>query len=315
VVVPASIGGQPRTTLTAAEQQLLAGSTTTSRLNMSGAAAGLVGGRRGLFSSVRVGFDLLPVSWSVIAAQPSLLMVPLIVLLSSVIAVVGYVGAFGGVSGLVGPNDFVATLKVFPLVAFVCTASVVGQAVVTVAASDALDGRRDTLGAAWLTTAGQLPRLVAFGVVYAAERTVTSLLRNRSRLLGRLAADLVDRAWDFAVFLAIPVLLYEDLPVFRAVQRSGKLVASRWGTQFTARSVLNLALFVLMLPLMIIGVLVTLRSELLGVTFLIAALMGVVALSGALTGVLSAALYRYATTGAVAPGFREDEMWSVFSRR
>jgi hypothetical protein len=301
--------------LTAEEQQLLAAGMTTSRLNMSGGAAAPVGGRRGWFASVRVGFDLLPVCWSVIAAQPSLLVVPLIVLLSGVVAVVAYVGAFGGISGLVGPSDLVAALKVFPLVAFLTTASVVGQAVVTVAATDALDGRRDTLGAAWLAAAGQLPRLVAFGVVYAAERTVTAVVRSRSRLFGRLAADLADRAWDFAVFLAIPVLLYEDLPVFRAVQRSGKLVASRWGTQLTARSVLNLALFVLMLPLIVIGALLTLRSELLGVTFMIATLMAVVALSGALTGVLSAALYRYATTGAVAPGFRDDEMWSVFSRR
>jgi hypothetical protein len=44
-------------------------------------------------------------------------------------------------------------------------------------------------------------------------------------------------------------------------------------------------------------------------------LLGQTVIGAALTGVLSAALYRFATTGLVAPGFNEAEMWAVFSRR
>jgi Family of unknown function (DUF6159) len=313
---PAPTATGTATTLSPDEQQMLASSTAESWAHMQGSAPSyLVGGRMGFFGSIRVGFQLLPVCWSVLAEQPSLLVVPFIVLISGLIAIVGYTGAFGGVESLLGPNKYAATAKVFPIVAFVSVASVIGQAVIVAAATNTLEGRRSSIGAAWMTVAGQLPRLVLFGVVYAAERMVTSLLRGRRWSIGSFAANTIDRAWDFATFLTIPVLLYEDRPVFRAVARSGKLVATRWGVQLTARSVLNLAMFVLMLPLIIIGILLLTKSEILGVTFLVAAVMAVVALAGAMTGVLSAALYRFGTTGVVAPGFQAADMWAVFSRR
>jgi hypothetical protein len=268
--------------------------------------------------SIRVGFQLLPICWSVLIEQPSLLTVPLIALLAGGCAVFGYSDVFGSINidNLAGPDRYAAAIKLFPLVAVVLSISVIGQAVIVAAATNSLNGRRSSLGAAWTTAASQLPRLVLFGIVYAAERTITGILRGSRRSLGRLAADAIDRAWDFATFLAIPAMLYEDLPVFRAVERSGKLVAKRWGVQLTARSVLGLALFVLVLPLIIIGEVVLVAvSALLGTIIVVGAVVGMFAVSGALTGVLSAALYRFATTGAIAPGFREADMWAIFSRR
>jgi Family of unknown function (DUF6159) len=272
-------------------------------------------GRLGFMNSIRVGFQLLPVCWSALAQQPSLLLVPLIVAVAGGLAVIGYADAFGGLANLFGPNKYAAAIKVFPLLAVVMSISVVGQAVIVAAATNTLQGHRKPLGSAWLTAGMQLPRLVLFGVVYAGERTLTSLLRGRRWSLGTLAANTIDRAWDFATFLTIPVLLYEDLPVFAAVKRSGQLVAKRWGVQLTARAVLNTALFVVALPLIVVAVVVASQSAILGDVLLVVIIAGLVALSGALTAVLSAALYRFGTTGQVAPGFSESDMWAVFSHR
>jgi hypothetical protein len=272
-------------------------------------------GRLGFMNSIRVGFQLLPVCWSVLVQQPSLLVVPLVVLAASALSILGYAHAFGGVANLLGTSKYSAAIKVFPIDVVVMVMSVVGQAVIVAAATNTLAGRRASVGAAWLTAVSQLPRLAWFGVVYAAERTITSLLRGRRWSVGTLAANTIDRAWDFATFLAIPVLLYEDLPVFRAVARSGKLVAKRWGVQLTARSVLGFALFVVSFPLIVVGIALLTVSTVLGTVVLVVVLLGMFVMSGALTGVLSAALYRFATTGLVAPGFDEADMWAVFSRR
>jgi hypothetical protein len=140
------------------------------------------------------------------------------------------------------------------------------------------------------------------------------MLRGKRWSPGTLAANAIDRAWDFATFLTIPVLLYEDLPVFAAVKRSGTLVAKRWGVQLTARAALSAALFVLAIPVLVIGLLVAVYSAVLGVLVIVVAVAGMFAMSAALTGVLSAALYRFGTTGLVSAGFREADMWSVFSR-
>jgi hypothetical protein len=304
------------TDLSPDEQQMLASSTATSWANMTGKPSSYApSGRLGFMNSIRVGFQLLPVCWRVLVQQPSLLVVPVIVLIAGVLAVFGYADAFGGVTNLLGPNKYAAAVKVFPLAAFVSSMSVVGQAVIVAAATDELDGRRTSLGAAWLTAGSQLPRLVLFGILYAGERTITSLLRGRRWSLGTLAANTIDRAWDFATFLTIPVLLYEDLPVLRAVARSGKLVAQRWGVQLTARAVVHLAVFVVAFPLFVLAFVLATQSVVLGTALLVVVLLGMVAISGALTGVLSAALYRFGTTGQVAPGFREADMWAVFSRR
>lgn len=311
-----SPGGGGAISLSPDEQQLLAASTAESWSNLHGAPSSYSpSGRLGFMNSIRVGFQLLPVCWSVLAQQPNLLVVPLVVLIAGALSVFGYASAFGGVANLLDSSKYVTAAKVFPIEAFVMAISVVGQAVIVAAATDVLAGRRTSLGAAWVTALSQLPRLVWFGVVYAVERTITSMLRGRRWSAGTLAADAIDRAWDFATFLAIPVLLYEDLPVFRAVARSGKLVVKRWGVQLTARSVLGAAVFVVTLPAIIIGILLLTVSAVLGTVVLVAAVLGMFVMSGALTGVLSAALYRFGTTGLVAPGFSEADMWAVFSRR
>jgi hypothetical protein len=161
----------------------------------------------------------------------------------------------------------------------------VAQGVIVAAATDTLNGRRSSLGAAWMTVGGQLPRIVLFGVVYAGERTFTATLRGRRWSIGTLAANIIDRAWDFATFLTIPVLLYEDLPVFKAVARSGKLVAKRWGVQLTARSVLGIALFVVVLPATILGLAVAVSmSVVLGTAIIVITILTTIVTTAALNG-------------------------------
>jgi hypothetical protein len=271
--------------------------------------------RMGFLDSIRAGFQLLPTCWSVLAGEPALLLVPLVVMVVSVAMLLGYAEILGGLGHVVTNNKYSTGVRLFPIVALCSAVASIGQAVIVSAATDRLQGKPSSLSSAWVTTLGQLPRLVWFGIVLAGERTLTSMLRGKRWSPTTIAANLIDRAWDFATFLVIPVILFEDVPVFAAVKRSGKLVASRWGTQLTARSVLSVALFVASLPLILIALLLFTVSPLLGIGVLVLALLGIMIVSAALTGVLSAAMYRFAVTGLVVPGFREDDMWAAFSRR
>jgi hypothetical protein len=272
-------------------------------------------GRLGFTASIRSGFQLLPTCWSVLADEPALLLVPLVVLVVTIAILLGYVDLIGGLGALVTTNKYSTAVRVFPVLALTSSVASIGQAVIVSAATDRLQGKPSSLSAAWTTTLGQLPRLVLFGIVLAGERTLTGLLRGKRWSVGTLAANAIDRAWDFATFLVIPVILFENAPVFAAVKRSGALVASRWGTQLTARSVLGLALFVVCLPLLLLGIVLCTVSLPLGIGVLILVLVGDLVLAAALTGVLSAAMYRFAITGLVVPGFREADMWSMFGRR
>jgi Family of unknown function (DUF6159) len=316
VTAPAAV--MPGGTISPDERTMLATSAATSYEHMQGAPSYyLPSSRLGFFGSVRVGFRMIPVCWAVLMQEMALLVVPIVVLLIGTLAVLGYSAAFGGVEGLVAGGKGVSAIRLFPMLAFLMVLSVVGQAVIVAASTDILEGHRSSFGTAWLVALNQLPRLALFGIVYAGERTLTGLLRGRSGWSPTsIAANAIDRAWDFATFLAIPVLLYENATVFDAVKRSGKLVAQRWGVQLTARSVLGVAVFVVSIPFLLIGMLVAVGvSAPLGVVLILITLLGQVAVAGAMTGVLSAALYRFGTAGLVAPGFSEADMWAAFDRR
>lgn len=272
-------------------------------------------GRLGFGASLRSGFQLLPTCWSVLAGEPALLLVPLVVLVVTIGILLGYAELLGGLGQVVSNNKYSTAVRVFPVLALTSAVASIGQAVIVSAATERLQGKPSTLSSAWTATLGQLPRLVFFGIVLAGERTLTGLLRGKRWSVGTLAANAIDRAWDFATFLVIPIILFEDVPVFAAVKRSGQLVASRWGTQLTARSVLGLALFVVCLPLFVLGFALCTVSVPIGVGFLILVLVADMVLAAAMTGVLSAAMYRFAMTGLVVPGFREADMWAAFSHR
>jgi hypothetical protein len=69
------------------------------------------------------------------------------------------------------------------------------------------------------------------------------------------------------------------------------------------------------IPLAIVAIVVASSNAALGIALIVAILLAAIAVSSALNGILSAAMYRFATTAMLAPGFDEADMWSVFAGR
>ncbi|MFN2606824.1 MAG: DUF6159 family protein [Acidimicrobiales bacterium] len=146
------------------------------------------------------------------------------------------------------------------------------------------------------------------------ERTFTLLL-SALRQPGRWVADLIDAAWDFATFLAIPVILFErpQGPV-SAVRQSAHLVRSRWGTQLAAQATIGFAVCLVLLPIFgIAAFLGWLGFGSTGLwTFVIAGVIVVDIVTSALSAVLSAALFRFIHAGETSPGFDADLLTAVY---
>jgi Family of unknown function (DUF6159) len=272
-----------------------------------------VGSRHGVFGNISAGFRLLPTCWAALMADPTLLLVPIVVLFVGGVASAGYIAAFGGLAHLFTGGRGAVAVKTLPLTVVLAVVSVVGRAVVVADATQRLQGAKPRIDVAWRLTVTRLPALIGFGVAQAVESTMTAALRNSAA--GRLAANVADKAWDFATFLAVPAILFEKAGPLKAVRRSGLLVASRWGTQLTAQAVLSFAIAACTIPLAVAAIVVASVNAALGIALLVAILLAAIAVSSALNGILSAAMYRYATTGLLAPGFAESDMWSVFAGR
>jgi len=272
-----------------------------------------VGSRSGMFRNISAGFRLLPPCWAALMADPTLLFVPIMVLLVGGAAAAGYVAAFGGLAHLLTGGSGVVAAKTLPLTVVLAVVSVMGRAVVVADATQRLQGAKPRIDKAWRLTVSRLPALIGFGVAQAVENTVTASMRNSAA--GRVAANVADTAWDFATFLAVPAILFEKVGPLAAVRRSGSLVASRWGTQLTAQAVLSFAIAACVMPLVIAAMMVASANAALGIALVVAILLATIAVSSALNGILSAAMYRFATTGLLSAGFNEAEMWSVFAGR
>lgn len=296
------------------ERAMLTDARLTAEHNM-GASASFhpVGSKLGVMGSISAGFRLLPTCWAALSADPILLVVPLLVLLTAVLAAGGYALAFGGFTHLLAGGRGAVTIKTLPLTVVLCVVSVVGRAVVVADATQRLQGSKPRIGQAWALTLSRLPALIGFGIAQAVENAITGAMRNS--VFGTVTADIADRAWDFATFLAVPAILFDRVGPLAAVRRSGSLVASRWGTQLTARAVLSFAIAAFAVPLFVLGLLLASVHPALGVAVVVAVAIAAIAVTSALSGILSAAMYRFATTGLLAPGFAESDMWAVFAQR
>jgi hypothetical protein len=262
-------------------------------------------------------FRLLGVSWRVVMAEKSLLALPVISMLISlvVIAVFG-LGAVGiglpanGESA--NPALYVLAFVMYVVLAFVaiyCNAAVIGVAMKRLGGEDA------TLHDGIALANAHLPAIAAWAVVTATVGMVLRSIQSSDNPIARILAGLAGVAWTVLTFFVLPVLLFEEAGVGTAMKRSAAIFRQRWGEQFIGSASIGLALFLIAIPVFVLAGFVTSAIPALGIVLIVLAVGAFVALSGALSGVFNAALYRFATTGEVGGGFSEQDLATAFRPR
>lgn len=137
------------------------------------------------------------------------------------------------------------------------------------------------------------------------------MLQRRLGILGRIITSLIGYVWALASFFVAPLLAAEDMGPIEALDKSSQLFRETWGEEVVGGFSFGLIFFLLALP----GLFLVLLGARFGPTGMAAGfavaviywvLLGVV--SSAAQGVFVAALYRYATTRHVPPGFQLEDL-------
>jgi len=145
---------------------------------------------------------------------------------------------------------------------------------------------------------------------------VLRMIEDRSSLIGRLVASLVGIAWTLATFFVVPVLAFENLGPIEALKRSAELFRRNWGEEVVGTFSFGLIFFLLAVPGVLLPVFggalaggtgVTVGASLMFIYFIFLAVV-----SASTHGIFLAALYRYATSGTVSPGFSPDTLSSAW---
>jgi hypothetical protein len=272
----------------------------------------------------RRSFELLKASWHVLSSDKELLWLPVI---SGICALV--VAASFGVpifltghdtTSASGSSSFELGVPGYVLIAFayfvLAYVTIFFNTALVWAANERLEGRDPTLGSALAAARSRAGAILPWAIVSATVSMIIRAIEQRAGFLGRIVLGLVGMAWSLVTFLVLPLIVLENVSVGAAIKESASMFKRTWGENVIGQGGIG----VITLLAILVAAPVALVLFATGVTALIVAaivlgtvwLVGVAIVTTALSVVYQTALYRYASTGTVPPGFTEAQIAGAF---
>jgi hypothetical protein len=266
-------------------------------------------------NSISRGFRLAKASWQVVREDRELLWLPVISFFCSMIVMAVFaLGALGiglpeNQSSQISPALYVLGFVMYVALAFV---SIYFNAAVIGTAMKRLQGEDASIHDGLALARQHIGKIFVWAVITATVGMILRSLQERAGILGRIVLGIVGIAWTVLTFFVVPVLLFEPVGVGDAIKRSGSIFRQRWGETFVGNGTIGIAIFLVSIPVLIVGGLIAAVVPALGIVLLVVAIGILMAIGSATTGVFNAALYRYATTGETSGAFTQEDMAASF---
>jgi hypothetical protein len=151
--------------------------------------------------------------------------------------------------------------------------------------------------------------------------TVSLVLRaieDRAGPLGRLVVGMIGMAWSLITYLVVPILVFQNVTLGRAIRGSTEMFKRTWGENVAGNVGVGLISFLASLPAIAVLAIGVADGGSPGVVLLVLAvvwLLFVAVVTSALSGIYQTALYRYASSGSVAPSFTAADLDQAFQPR
>ena len=110
-----------------------------------------------------------------------------------------------------------------------------------------------------------LGKIFVWALITATVGMILRTCQERAGIVGRIVIGLIGIAWNVITFFVVPVLLYEPVGVPEAIKRSASIFRQRWGEQFIGNATIGLAIFLVAIPVVLVGGLVAYAVPLVGV--------------------------------------------------
>jgi hypothetical protein len=270
-------------------------------------------------------FRLLSESLAIVRADRSLLLFPVLSAVFTVLAVVLiFVPAalLAGVALSAGrPHATLPLLAASALAGYVATAVATYFNVALVScAARSFHGEQTSVGEGLRAANARIGSILLWALIAALVGTIARAVEQRAGVLGNIVAGLLGAAWAVATYFVVPVLAFERVGPADAVRRSLQTVRRSWGESLIGNVGLGIAGFVLMLPLVLLGLIGAgmvsqhpgAGAAVLAVTALLFVALMVV--GSAMGQVYKTAVYLYATNGEVV-GYSSELLEGAFREK
>jgi hypothetical protein len=201
-----------------------------------------------------------------------------------------------------------ACLLVFYLANY-CIAIFFNVALVTVA-SDRLNGGHATLSDGIQIAWQRKGSIFQWALLSATVGVLLRAIEDRMGWIGRMIIGWLGVAWSLATYFVVPLLAAENMGPVEALQRSADIFKETWGEELVGGFSFGLIFFLLAIPgiaLFVVGIRFGITGLIFGAALAILYFLLLAAVSAAVQGVFMAALYRYATSKQVPPGFTQAD--------
>jgi len=258
------------------------------------------------------GWELMKMSLGVVRSDKELLIFPILSMVLSVIIILTFLGATFltlGPAGFFTPSVimifFVMYLVLYFFVIYFDVA-VVGCAMIR------FEGGDPTIGDGFRTANKNIGSIFKWAIFSATIGLILKALERRGGLLGKIVAVAGGVAWSVATYFILPVLIYEKVGIFGSVRRSVEILRKTWGEAFIG----GLSFYPIFFLLGFLGIIpIALGFHIGGLVgvvigFILALIYWLVlaAIASVAKAAFITAIYRYATTGKIAPGFTPESI-------
>ncbi len=265
---------------------------------------------------------LTRMSFQVIKKDKSMLLFPLISGIVTLIAMASFFGTWLFVNGFnweVVQGSPITYALVFLLYLIAYFVAIFFNVALVACSMRRLEGGEASVRYGLGYAAGRAATIFKWAIVAATVGLVLRALSEKAGAVGQVILGLVGVAWSIATYFVVPVIAFEGIGPFKAIQRSAGLLKGAWGEAFLS----NLSIGLIFFLLGIVGLLPIAAAYLLtaNMMVLLAAVAAAVVywiilgmLSSTASAVLCTALYRYAATGRMPEGFPENAIrnpWSL----
>jgi len=263
------------------------------------------------------GWQMTKMSLRIIRKDKRLLLFPIMSGLFTILIIVGFLaGIFFSVgieSVFEGAGFYTLaalTVGVYFLSYFVTiffNAAIVGCAMIR------LDGGVPTLGDGFRIAKENIGRILAWTLFTATVGLALRAIQEKMGIIGRIIVGLIGVAWALGTFFVVPVLIFEKVGPLTAMKRSAVLFKGVWGETFVGSIGLGAIFFLaglLGVPMIILGAALGGETGLfIGVAVAAVYWIALAVVASAAGSILTAALYRYATTGKVSREFGQKQLF------
>ncbi len=145
---------------------------------------------------------------------------------------------------------------------------------------------------------------------------VLDAIEQRLGIVGRLISWIGSVAFAVMSFMALPIIVFEDVGAIEAFKRSSAMLKATWGEQISFNFGMGLISMIAIIPGVLVGGALAGTGVtplvVLGVGIIVAWIVLTVAVTSSLSAVFKAALYRWAKDLPVDPAFAPADFRTAF---